>query len=211
LSLAHVLTKKEDVNYWISQGLPPQNKTLLNAAILMQRSVRWPLIWDPFGLAARLLDRIESGASAESLVTFSAGSPTLVDDIVVAMREGHSVLITGVEDGIRLKHQYPELSFLLEGETLRRSPDGNPLYTVGKDDIVAGSNFRLYLTRSERFTPIDFNRKCCMIAFADAKLVSEELLSEVCTIELPDAEQERNASSDKVRGLRCVSRQTWKN
>ena len=200
LSLAQCLSKKDDVNYWISQGLPAQNKTLLNSAIMMKSSIRWPLIWDPYALAARLLNRIDGHAGRE-LVAIPSGDENLVEKIRIVMKQGNSVLITGVEASVRLSHKHPALSSLFAGETPRKSPAGNPLYTVGGADIEADKNFRLYMTRSSRFVPEDFHRKCCLIAFSDPKLVLEELLSEACVIELPDAEEEREESSDKVRGF----------
>lgn len=196
-SLAHVLASDESIKYWGSQGLP-QKAVLVDAVAIARSSFQWPLIWDPYGSAAPLLDRIDGGAG-QTVVRLDALDPELPSTVRAAMEAGHSVLISGVEATVRLAEMHPSLAQLLAGDGQNsQTSNGSRTYKIDGGLVTVPGDFRLYLTRSGRFEASDLTRQVCLVDYSDIAVVHDCLLSEASRIEQPEVEEARLASATKV-------------
>ena len=197
-SFEDVLASPEDIAYWKSQGLAHDSRTLIGDVVMMRTSSRWPLIYDPYEYAANLLVQIMEG-EGHQLTQVSSNSATLTADVAAAMRNGDSILISDMENNIRLEDTHPELVNLLIGERCRMT-DGvdTVLYEVGEEQIEVPATFRVYMSRHGPFQPHDLARPVCLVHFDDPAIAHEQLLGTFVMIDSPSIESDLKASNASV-------------
>ncbi|CAM9286047.1 unnamed protein product [Ectocarpus sp. 6 AP-2014] len=202
-SVAQVLITPVVLREWHLQGLP-SDKTSVESAIAATTVAtgRWPLLIDPQRQACRWLKhkaaarenisltetaavRNASPEVDERLLCANAGSPSLLSSLLLAVREGKSLLVEDIETSID-----PVLDPVLCHRTFLKG--GRTILPLGDVEVEYNSNFRLYLT-TELPNPhfqADIAIRVNLINFTVTRRgLEEQLLGEVVTLEQPELEE----------------------
>lgn len=107
-SLSSVLTDSFEMRSWNICGLPRDSVSTDNA-IIVTKSIRWPLMIDPQEQANRWIKSLETD---NSLKIYKVTNSNIINKIVDAIRLGYPVLIEGLEE-----HIEPTLRPVLENNT----------------------------------------------------------------------------------------------
>ena len=179
MNLSHYLSSPEERAFWTKEGLPVDDTSLENYAILL-RSARYPLILDPSGSASDLLRKIigmstlsiDSRENTQvankrisvqppsklSTTSFAiTGKKSYIRTVEAAVRFGTSVLVENAErfDNTCLPLLGQESSFgnnsnLETGASSAPQPRSQQrLVRLGERDIAISPGFRLYLSASD--------------------------------------------------------------
>ncbi|CAM9781524.1 unnamed protein product [Ectocarpus sp. 12 AP-2014] len=202
-SVAQVLVTPVVLREWHLQGLP-SDKTSVESAIAATTVAtgRWPLLIDPQRQACRWLkhkaaaqENISSTETTavrnaspkvdEGLLCANASSPSLLSSLLLAVREGKSLLVEDIETSID-----PVLDPVLCHRTFLKG--GRTILPLGDVEVEYNSNFRLYLT-TELPNPhfqADIAILVNLINFTVTRRgLEEQLLGEVVTLEQPELEE----------------------
>ncbi|MES1909576.1 MAG: hypothetical protein MHM6MM_002292 [Cercozoa sp. M6MM] len=185
-----------DANFarWTNEGLPVDNTSLENAAIVSE-SDRYPLFIDPQLTAAKWIKQ-----RVDNLLVVSAGKGKWLQNISRAIQDGRTVFLENVGETIDSSLD-PVLSksFKKKGRSLY-------LYFAG-EEIMVDPQFRLFLCSrlsNPVYSPEVFSQ-CSVINFlVTPEQLKHQLLALVVNKERPELEEERSAlvrsiNADRVR------------
>ncbi|KAI9004406.1 dynein heavy chain [Hyaloraphidium curvatum] len=179
---------------WVNEGLPTDQTSLENAAIITKAS-RWPLVVDPQLQAISWLCQRDSKLQVTQL-----SSPSFFNILSTAMASGTTLLIEDVGESID-----PSLEPLLSQSTIR----GGRFIKLGDKEIEYHQDFRLILqTRlSNPNYPPEIQAQTAIVNFSvTIDGLEDQLLADVVKNERPDLEEgkrqlTKNQNEFKVRLL----------
>ncbi len=179
INLSLYLSTPEERAFWTREGLPVDDTSLENYAILL-RSARYPLILKPSGSASELLRKIiglTSFSNSSDVITNSVnkrasvqqpsklsttsfaltGKKSYIRTVEAAVRFGTSVLIENAErfDNTCLPLLGQESSFGNNSNLETGAPSGSlprsqqRLVRLGERDIAISPGFRLYMSAAD--------------------------------------------------------------
>lgn len=183
IPVGNFLASAEDRSTWISNGLPGDELCVENA-VMLKRSIRYPLIVDPSGRAAHFLGNQHK---SRTLVTTSFLDESFLKHLETALRFGTPILINDAE------YFDPIVNKILNREYQKTG--GRTLISLGKQDIDISASFKLFLmTRNPlaKFTP-DICSRVALVNFTVTKSSLEtQVLNTVLKSERPDIEERRD-------------------
>eukprot|EP00792_Barthelona_sp_PAP020_P009037 TRINITY_DN3265_c0_g2_i1.p1 TRINITY_DN3265_c0_g2~~TRINITY_DN3265_c0_g2_i1.p1 ORF type:complete len:4670 (+),score=1289.10 TRINITY_DN3265_c0_g2_i1:29-14038(+) len=182
--LIDFLVEPTIVRSWNIQGLPSDNFSIENG-ILVQKSVRWPLMIDPQSQANKWIRNLEEDNSLK-ILTLSANS--FVRDLEMAIRYGDPVLLENVGEEIDpILNPILNRDFIIEG--------GITKIRLGDKLIDYNESFKLFLTtklHNPTYSP-EISAKTTIVNFAvKEKGLEEQLLGLVVQKEMPKLEEKKN-------------------
>lgn len=176
------LAKPTDVQLWNIQGLPSDDFSIENGA-LVTRGRRWPLMIDPQGQANAWIKNYEKG----KLQVTDLMKDDLMRTLKNAIKFGQPVLIQDVSEEID-----PALDPIIGKAVIHRG--NSKILKLGEEELSWSDDFRLYITSkmaNPRYTP-EISTKTTIVNFAVTKTgLEEQLLGTVVKHERPELENQK--------------------
>uniref|UniRef100_A0A7S1KN20 Dynein-1, subspecies f n=1 Tax=Percolomonas cosmopolitus TaxID=63605 RepID=A0A7S1KN20_9EUKA len=195
-SCINFLAKPTDVQLWNIQGLPSDDFSIENGA-LVTRGRRWPLMIDPQGQANKWIKNYEKG----KLQVTDLRKDDLMRTLKNAIKFGQPVLIQDIGEEIDAS-----LDPIIGKAVIQR---GNAkILKLGDEELSWSENFRLYLTTkmaNPLYTP-EISTKTTIVNFAVTKTgLEEQLLGIVVKHERPELEtQKREIVTSVAKGKKTM-------
>eukprot|EP00929_Paragymnodinium_shiwhaense_P084438 TRINITY_DN45140_c0_g3_i1.p1 TRINITY_DN45140_c0_g3~~TRINITY_DN45140_c0_g3_i1.p1 ORF type:complete len:3041 (-),score=707.73 TRINITY_DN45140_c0_g3_i1:180-8204(-) len=193
-ALQRVMVQPTVVLEWRQQGLP-DDKVLIDSAIVALNSLWWPFCLDPQGQARRWL---QNHLKEQGLQTFGASSYGLQQAMEDCLLEGKPLLVTGCGD------ELPALLTPVLG--LRAASDWKRPVHLGHREVKPREGFALYLA-SDVSTPKLSPRVFAAVSVVNFSMsfegLAERLLGEVLLLERPGLEADREELVKRVATDEC--------
>ncbi|CAF4785487.1 unnamed protein product [Rotaria sp. Silwood1] len=175
-----IMIDDADIAEWMNQGLPADQTSYENAAILIY-CLRWPLMVDPQGQGLRWIKNLFT----DKLVTLRYNSKGYLDRVEAAVRRGDTLLLECIEENI---------DSILEPIINRNLIRKGKIVKFGDKEIDYHPNFRLIMqTRlaNPHFRP-EIQAQTTLINFSTTRDGLEaQLLAEIVAVERPDLEKSK--------------------
>ncbi|CAF2793398.1 unnamed protein product [Rotaria sp. Silwood2] len=175
-----IIIDDADIAEWMNQGLPADQTSYENAAILIY-CLRWPLMVDPQGQGLRWIKNLFT----DKLVTLRYNSKGYLDRVETAVRRGDTLLLECIEENI---------DSILEPIINRNLIRKGKIVKFGDKEIEYHPNFRLIMqTRlaNPHFRP-EIQAQTTLINFSTTRDGLEaQLLAEIVAAERPDLEKSK--------------------
>ncbi|UJR10317.1 hypothetical protein I4U23_014523 [Adineta vaga] len=175
-----IMIDDADIAEWMNQGLPADQTSYENAAILTY-CLRWPLMVDPQGQGLRWI----KNCFTDKLVILRYNSKSYLDRFEACIRRGDTLLLECVEENI---------DSILEPIISRNLIRKGQAVKLGDKEIDYHSNFRLIMqTRlaNPHFQP-EVQAQTTLINFSTTRDGLEaQLLAEIVAVERPDLEKSK--------------------
>ncbi|CAF1051829.1 unnamed protein product, partial [Rotaria magnacalcarata] len=175
-----IMIDDADIAEWMNQGLPADQTSYENAAILIY-CLRWPLMVDPQGQGIRWIKNL----FIDKLITLRYNSKGYLDRVEAAVRRGDTLLLECIEENI---------DSILEPIINRNLIRKGKIVKFGDKEIDYHPNFRLIMqTRlaNPHFRP-EIQAQTTLINFSTSRDGLEaQLLAEIVAVERPDLEKSK--------------------
>ncbi|XP_047348170.1 dynein axonemal heavy chain 6 [Vespa velutina] len=189
-NLISILADPYEIRLWNMYGLPRDQTSTENAAIVMQSS-RWPLMIDPQEQANRWIRNMEK---KNDIKICKLTDHNLMRILEACIRIGTPVLLEEVGETLD-----PSLEPILLKKLFVQG--GRTLIRLGDNDIEYDENFKLYIT-TKLANPHYLPEICIKVTIINFTVTSyglqEQLLADVVRLERPDLEEVRNELIAKI-------------
>ncbi|KFH15313.1 dynein heavy chain family protein [Toxoplasma gondii MAS] len=179
----HLLTTDAEMAMWNNQGLPSDQVSLENGAILTN-SQRWCLLVDPQLQGSAWIKKREQ---SNNLQVTRLQHPRLIQTMETAISLGFSVFLENLEETIEAV-----LAPVVGRQTIKRGRSLN--IKLGDKEIPYNSNFRLFLQTplSNPHFPPEIQAECTIINFTvTEKGLEDQLLALAIQKEHPQLSKKR--------------------
>jgi dynein heavy chain 1 len=190
LSIPDFLASAETMKDFMDSNLP-SDKLCIENAVMISRSIRYPLLIDPSGQAKNFM---MSYFKSNNIVLSSFRDKNFVKTLEIAVRFGNYILIEDAEDFD------PIINPILTRQLRRHG--GRTLCQLGNKEIDCSPKFRLFLTTTNPtlcFSP-DISSRVTFVNFTITPTSLQiQCLDHILHSERPDIEEKRNNLS-KMQG-----------
>jgi len=183
--LQEVMGDPVEIREWNIMGLPTDSVSV-NNAILVKRSLRWPLMIDPQEQANKWIKNMEE---SNRLKIVKQTDKDFSRSLEMCLRDGVPMLIEDMGETIN-----PVLDPVLLKSIVETTP-GHFILRMGESEVDYHKNFRLYMT-SKLANPHYLPETSIKVAITNftvtRKGLEEQLLGDVVRKEEPKIENEQN-------------------